>query len=118
MTLNALNIKTTISTQLTNTENSILAKLQEIKTISNMSPDNTEVAESNIERAKITSEITRLNHRKVQLVKANLRIKNDQYGDCQECGNEIAAKRLMKHPESEFCVECLSDIEKRNKQYA
>jgi len=48
-------------------------------------------------------------HRRAELsrIEAALRrIDEDEYGDCQKCGEEIAAKRLRADPAASFCVEC------------
>ncbi|MGK5092611.1 TraR/DksA family transcriptional regulator [Deltaproteobacteria bacterium TL4] len=40
------------------------------------------------------------------------RIKIDDYGYCEECGEEISKKRLLAVPFTRFCVPCQQEIEK------
>ncbi|GAA4350987.1 TraR/DksA family transcriptional regulator [Kangiella taiwanensis] len=47
--------------------------------------------------------------------KALKRIKNDDYGFCLECGEEINLKRLDVSPETELCLDCQSLQEQRQK---
>ena len=39
------------------------------------------------------------------------RIENDDYGFCEECGMEIADKRLQFNPTVRYCVDCSSKLE-------
>jgi len=39
---------------------------------------------------------------------AILRVGEDEYGDCQGCGESIGYQRLKARPESVFCIECQS----------
>ena len=44
---------------------------------------------------------------KLQKIEAALvRIENDEYGYCLDCGDEINTKRLDAVPESTLCLEC------------
>ena len=36
------------------------------------------------------------------------RIEDGTYGECANCGNEIAAGRLVARPEAALCIECAS----------
>ena len=45
------------------------------------------------------NQINRLNN-------AIMRLNNDQYGYCVECGEEISPKRLEIDPAAEKCIEC------------
>ena len=36
------------------------------------------------------------------------RIEDGSYGECANCGNEIAAGRLEARPEAALCIECAS----------
>jgi RNA polymerase-binding transcription factor len=42
--------------------------------------------------------------------------RNDRYGICRMCSNTIAYTRLSARPESPFCLDCQSAIEKRAKR--
>ncbi len=41
----------------------------------------------------------------VEVKSALLRIENDCYGECLECGEEIASKRLQAVPYAKYCVQ-------------
>ena len=43
------------------------------------------------------------------------RVKDDEYGVCIECGDDIGFSRLMAYPTAKRCIVCQ---EKREKQYA
>ena len=47
--------------------------------------------------------------------KALKRIKDDDYGFCLECGEDINLKRLDVAPETELCLDCQSLQEQRQK---
>lgn len=50
-----------------------------------------------------------LSNAKVKLKKieaALVRIENDEFGICLDCGDEISMKRLEAVPESTLCLEC------------
>lgn len=40
------------------------------------------------------------------------RMKEDRYGLCIECEEEIDVKRLEVRPQAKYCVDCKTDIEK------
>lgn len=42
----------------------------------------------------------------LQIKSALDRIENGSFGDCKECGDVIAAKRLLAQPSAALCVEC------------
>jgi RNA polymerase-binding protein DksA len=44
-----------------------------------------------------------------------LRIRNEEYGACIDCGGEIGFNRLMAYPTAKRCIVCQ---EQREKQYA
>ena len=50
--------------------------------------------------------------REIQLNKiaaALRRIERDEYGNCTECGEEIAYRRLVFDPASTLCIDCAND---------
>ena len=47
----------------------------------------------------------------VQIEAALQRLKCDDYGFCQECGEEIAAARLEVNPTVLLCIDCASAME-------
>lgn len=44
--------------------------------------------------------------RLAQVESALARLANGAYGDCVQCGEPIAERRLEAHPEAPFCLEC------------
>jgi DnaK suppressor protein len=42
-------------------------------------------------------------------------IENGEYGSCERCGDDIAIKRLKANPVARHCVDCKSEIEKRER---
>ncbi len=51
--------------------------------------------------------------RQKQVTAALVRIDEDEYGDCLDCGESIAAGRLEATPEAPFCIQCQSSRERR-----
>jgi len=63
-----------------------------------------EMARANVQAAKL----------RLQQVAAALKAMDEgNYGECWECGEEIAEKRLEARPESQLCIECQAAREKR-----
>jgi len=48
-----------------------------------------------------------------QIDEALLKIKNDSYGICEDCGDEIPDKRLMYNPHILTCVRCAENRERK-----
>ena len=46
-----------------------------------------------------------------QIDAALLRIDNDEYGYCKECGESINPKRLEVDPTAVLCIDCASKLE-------
>ena len=42
----------------------------------------------------------------IEIRAALQRMEQDDYGFCEDCGAEIAAKRLQLYPTARYCVEC------------
>ena len=52
---------------------------------------------------------------KLKQVEAALKKVGDgEYGICEQCGQEILKNRLEIMPYTEFCIQCLSEIEKHS----
>ena len=47
--------------------------------------------------------------------KAMQRIDDGNYGECENCGEEIGLKRLRSRPVTTLCIECKAEIESREK---
>ena len=52
-------------------------------------------------------------HRLEALDAAISRFERGVYGQCMDCGDEIAYKRLLARPEALLCLECQEDRESR-----
>ena len=52
-------------------------------------------------------------HRQLRLVQQALsRLREGRFGECQQCGEEIGAKRLEALPWTPYCIECKEKMEK------
>ena len=52
---------------------------------------------------------------KLKQVEAALKkVEDGEYGICEQCGQEILGTRLEIMPYTEFCIQCLSEIEKHS----
>src|SRR4051794_13856032 len=49
--------------------------------------------------------------------KALLKIEDGSFGRCEECEEEIQAKRLEARPETTLCIRCKEDQERVEKDY-
>lgn len=49
--------------------------------------------------------------------KALKKMDDGEFGVCEECGEEISVKRLEARPETELCIKCKEDQERREKDY-
>jgi len=47
------------------------------------------------------------------LTEARIKIGNGDYGECEECGEDIGIKRLMIFPDAKYCIVCAEKIEKK-----
>jgi DnaK suppressor protein len=45
------------------------------------------------------------------------KIEEGTFGNCEECGEEIAVKRLEARPETGLCIRCKEDQERHEKDY-
>lgn len=45
------------------------------------------------------------------------RIKDGEYGVCDECGDDISARRLEARPVTTLCIRCKEEQERREKEY-
>ncbi len=42
-------------------------------------------------------------------------IRDDEYGECKKCGNDISLERLNAVPESPLCMPCMQQLEARRR---
>ena len=63
----------------------------------------------------------RLRDREAYLIKkidkALLRIDDDEYDECENCGSPIGFQRLKARPEARYCIDCKEEQEKGEKMY-
>jgi DnaK suppressor protein len=60
----------------------------------------------------MSKETGRRRRRALKLIdEALMRVETGDYGDCEECGDKIAPKRLEIDPTAQYCIECASAME-------
>lgn len=105
----------------------LLALKQEYLDIINQSGDSITVLNS----IKTSEEVDMGNIRSIAHVNENMlirynkdikdvyhaldKIKSNQYGMCEMCGEQIDIKRLMAKPHAKFCISCREVYEKNNR---
>lgn len=52
-----------------------------------------------------------------KIEKALTKIRDETFGVCEECGEEISIKRLEARPETSLCIKCKEDQERMEKDY-
>ena len=45
------------------------------------------------------------------------RLESGQFGDCNECGEQIPEPRLIARPECTTCISCAEELEKTSRDY-
>lgn len=75
-------------------------------------------AKHNDDKSMAEARIKRDKTRLVLLNKALVKAKNDEYGDCEECGDTIPEGRLAFNPAITNCVECATLLQIKNKHVA
>ena len=77
--------------------------------------DEADIAEGIIQN-ELKLNITGLQRKRMlALEEALARLKNGNYGICQNCDEPISEKRLRFMPESMLCIDCQTKLEKNNK---
>jgi DnaK suppressor protein len=72
----------------------------------------THLADHDCEGLESAVELIRNERDLLELVEGALgRIENGTYGQCQECGHEIAEPRLKAIPYTPYCIRCASKLE-------
>ena len=51
-----------------------------------------------------------------KILKALERVQAGEYGECEECGSNIAYQRLQARPTSEMCITCKEESEREESQ--
>lgn len=52
-----------------------------------------------------------------KIERALVKIPGDDFGMCEECGEEISIKRLEARPETSLCIRCKEDQERSEKDF-
>ena len=52
-----------------------------------------------------------------KIERALAKIKENNFGNCEECDEEISLKRLEARPETSLCIKCKEDQERAEKDY-
>ncbi len=63
------------------------------------------------QQAMAVAALNRARTRLTELRRARLRLNDEDYGDCQTCGEPIAEARLMANPAQTRCVACAAAAE-------
>jgi DnaK suppressor protein len=91
------------------------------RTLSEMTTQNVNIPDPN-DRATIESDRNfelRIRDRERKLMnkveKALARIDDGSFGTCDDCGEDIADKRLEARPVAKFCIDCKTKQEQREK---
>lgn len=101
---------------------SVLKHLVELRGVSEQSleegsGDAVDIASVEISQAAIQKLGTReLKHLK-KIDHALKKFDNDEFGICESCGEEIAYARLEARPVAQFCIDCKTLQEQRERQY-
>ena len=53
-----------------------------------------------------------------KIEKAIEKIDENDFGNCEECGEEISLKRLEARPETTLCIRCKEEQEREEKDFA
>jgi DnaK suppressor protein len=89
-------------------KNSLNDKENEVEHMADISDD----AARSYDR-KLQGDLEEQEWNKLKQVETALeKITQDEYGTCEQCETEIPEARLEIMPYAEFCIQCLSEIEK------
>jgi len=96
-----------------------LEKVLALKNQSELDIDGDEV--DKIQGNQISSILSKLSEREIlQISKINRaleKIKDNTFGECEECGEDIEEKRLLVKPDAVTCICCQEKLEKLAKSY-
>jgi DnaK suppressor protein len=108
--LNIENIKQNLITE----RDGLFAKLNgnDLSVDNAETPDPVDLAVQNYSK-NVMLAVSENESRQLQMVDEALqRIEDDEYGMCQNCGNQIPPKRLQAIPWARFCLNCQELLEK------
>lgn len=83
-----------------------------------MSGDQADIAYIEMNQASMH----KIGRREANLVKkinrALRKIEEKEYGECEECGEEISIPRLEARPETELCIDCKTEQESKERKFS
>ncbi|MBL7662399.1 TraR/DksA family transcriptional regulator [bacterium] len=79
--------------------------------------DSVDIASLEISQAAIQKLGTRERKHLDKVERALKKFDTDEYGVCEECGEEIAAARLEARPIAQLCIDCKRLQEQKERQY-
>lgn len=71
-----------------------------------VNPDRSDLAYEYLNQERRTTLLNQLEDHLAQTEEAIERIENNEYGTCQNCGNQISPQRLAALPTARLCMEC------------
>lgn len=107
-------------------ENMLSEKEKLLSKLNNNSPIDTEIVDLDGDETdeiqgnlllEITSQLNSRNNNKLMLIEDALkRLDDNEYGVCEDCGEDIPEKRLVANPYFLTCISCAEERELENKQ--
>ena len=89
--------------------------LEGLRTSNDSLPDIVDRASTLMERDLSHQVCGRQKHLKEQLEQSLHDIEAGDYGICKRCEEDIGIKRLMTNPVAQFCIDCKTEMENREK---
>jgi DnaK suppressor protein len=80
-------------------------------------PDEIDLASSEYQQSMVFRMRDREKYLLEKIQKALERIDDGTFGTCEQCGDEISAKRLEARPVTTLCIRCKEEQEKEEKSY-
>ncbi len=102
-----------------NPRKALLDQLASIKTAASITAiekgDDTDLATEEISR-ELEARLTMIQLNKVKDIEDALeKLKRGEYGECEECGEDIPQQRLRLFPEARMCVKCQEEYDRQEK---
>lgn len=79
--------------------------------------DQVDIASTEITQAQLQKLGNRGRNLLKKIDKALAKIESGEYGECEECGEEISPARLEARPVATLCIDCKTLQEQRERQY-
>lgn len=113
-----MQFETLVDNEIERTKQLIADKKVELDGCNERSADDSDIAANVSLRRSNEFELSQLQNKLRRLSVTQGKLKDGEFGYCEECGIEIPEKRLLNNLECENCVDCQSVIEQRNRHYA